>query len=172
MATIKLQPSGKVVLKDGKVACGCCCGCGISIPQELREIVANATIDSVTMYGYSPIDFEADVVAPNTWTALWASEPEPLYVAELTYYIDTGCLVRSGFYIEWVQEYPEPGEVIISGVGSIGTPESCEDLNFPTATGTFTINGEGEFPYYYFTGLNESIGENYLFVPPPDLIFT
>ena len=26
MATIKLQPSGKVVLKDGKVACGCC-GC-------------------------------------------------------------------------------------------------------------------------------------------------
>ena len=24
MATIKLQPSGKVVIKDGKVACGCC----------------------------------------------------------------------------------------------------------------------------------------------------
>ena len=24
MATIKLQPSGKVVLKDGKVSCGCC----------------------------------------------------------------------------------------------------------------------------------------------------
>ena len=124
------------------------------------------------MYGYSPIDFEADVVA-NTWTAFWASEPEPLYLAELTYYIDTGCLTRTGFDIEWVPEYPPPGGgVLISGIGSIGTPESCENINFPTATGTFTINGEGEFPYYYFTGLNESTGQNYLFLPPPDLVFT
>ena len=37
MATIKLQPSGKVVIKDGKVACGCC-GClsyGNYPPSEL-----------------------------------------------------------------------------------------------------------------------------------------
>jgi hypothetical protein len=29
MATIKLQPSGAVVIKDGKVSCGCCGGCFI-----------------------------------------------------------------------------------------------------------------------------------------------
>lgn len=33
MATIKLQPSGKVVIKDGKVSCGCCVGCKITQAQ-------------------------------------------------------------------------------------------------------------------------------------------
>ena len=31
MATIKLQPSGKVVIKDGKVACECCLGFQMTI---------------------------------------------------------------------------------------------------------------------------------------------
>ena len=45
MATIKLQPSGKVVIKDGKVACECCtapCGCTF-VPKALREIIESAT---------------------------------------------------------------------------------------------------------------------------------
>jgi hypothetical protein len=41
MATIKLQPSGAVVLKDGKVACACCeVGCCMYNAATVGEVVA------------------------------------------------------------------------------------------------------------------------------------
>ena len=43
MATIKLQPSGAVVLKDGKVACGCCgSGCCLYPAQFLADATYTA----------------------------------------------------------------------------------------------------------------------------------
>ena len=41
MATIKLQPSGKVVLKDGKVSCACCTGYTICIDNS-NQIIDNS----------------------------------------------------------------------------------------------------------------------------------
>ena len=43
MATVKLQPSGKVVIKDGKVACGCCeVGCCMYEAQALADALYTA----------------------------------------------------------------------------------------------------------------------------------
>jgi hypothetical protein len=63
MATIKLQPSGKVVLKDGKVACTCC--------EELENCLYNAQalVDGI----YSANDL------PDTFTVFGGFEqPEIL----------------------------------------------------------------------------------------------
>ena len=62
MATIKLQPSGKVVLKDGKVACECCTappgpgpGCCLYPAQCLADAIytADDLPDNVTVNGAS-----------------------------------------------------------------------------------------------------------------------
>lgn len=55
MATIKLQPSGKVVLKDGKVACGCCETCCMYPAQGLVDAIytADDLPDDVTVDGTS-----------------------------------------------------------------------------------------------------------------------
>jgi hypothetical protein len=57
MATIKLQPSGAVVLKDGKVSCGCCdtecClypapSSGITLPYPVADLPDSVLIDGVS----------------------------------------------------------------------------------------------------------------------------
>ena len=57
MATIKLQPSGKVVLKDGKVACGCCEepeGCCMYPATAVNTFYVAADLpDAVTVNGVS-----------------------------------------------------------------------------------------------------------------------
>ena len=62
MATIKLQPSGKVVIKDGKVSCGCCAqggGCTedcVMYSSKLLQygvIVEQDLPDALTIYGVS-----------------------------------------------------------------------------------------------------------------------
>jgi hypothetical protein len=42
MATIKLQPSGAVVIKDGKVACACC---GCWIPELYNSGISSISLD-------------------------------------------------------------------------------------------------------------------------------
>lgn len=180
MATIKLQPSGAVVIKDGKVACSCCgCSCGVTIPQALRDIVANATINTITMFGIAPDYFvPADTQYPF-WMAFWGygcpppesgggpcTDPFTLH-AEIFYFPETGCLSTSGFYTEW-NSSPFPD--ITLGFQAFGDGQFCED--FPTQNGTFTINGEGAYEYYYFTGIDPNTGLDYLAVPPPNFVFT
>lgn len=57
MATIKLQPSGKVVLKDGKVACGCCeveeCCMYSALDVSLGRYTVDDLPDDVTVGGIS-----------------------------------------------------------------------------------------------------------------------
>ena len=159
------------------VNCACCggCGCGISIPQELRELVANATISTVTMYGYSPKYL--DQLANNTWIGYWY-DPDPEGTEELanatfSYDIATGCLSQYFDLITWIPQPPVYGPTggIIRGIGIIGTPEGCGNTS-PAAVGTFTINGAGAYPYYYLTGFDDTSGANYGFVPPPNFVFT
>ena len=88
MATIKLQPSGAVVLKDGKVACGCCGG-GAFIPcAECAPLLANFTfsltgdqVGSLTEFQYPPIICPSDNcnlfpfpnIPPRTCTDSWSA---------------------------------------------------------------------------------------------------
>ena len=57
MATIKLQPSGAVVLKDGKVACSCCAG-----PSECCMYPAEALADGL----YSADDLPDTIILELT----------------------------------------------------------------------------------------------------------
>ena len=180
--TLGRTSSGAIKIKtDGglrAVNCACCggCECGIIIPQELRELVANATISTVTMYGYYPQYFDIDLYGPNTWRAYWTEEDpsgtSELYDAEIRYDITTGCLSRV-YPMTWIPQPPVYGPTggIIQGIGSIGTPEGCGEVE-PFVTATFTINGAGGYPYYYLTGFDYTSGANYGVVPPPNLVFS
>jgi hypothetical protein len=158
-------PAGLIKTKtDGglrAVNCACCntCGCDqISIPQALRELVANATIDTVTILGYSSFDFFTYV---DLWIALFSNNPSQVdFFAEIGYDKTTGCLGSN--YISY-----DGG----NGIAYFGDAEICE-IGQTTENGTFTINGEGEFMYYYLTGINPYSGFEYLPVPPPNLVFT
>jgi len=143
------------------VNCACCNPCDecftISIPQALRELVANATIDTVTILGYSPDSFIPDYNAGfgfDGWYADFFNDPEEVdFFVELIYNRTTGCL--SGSYIDYGG----------SGVAAFGDGQVCQE-DTPTQNGTFTINGEGEYLYFYLTG------DPYEAVPPPNLVFT
>jgi hypothetical protein len=163
-------PEGRIkTLTDGglrAVNCACCdaCPCAVTIPQALRELVANATIDTVTILGYSADFFIPDYqvsLGVDAWYATFLNDPSEVdFFAELIYNRTTGCLV-SGYF-----SYGG------NGFGSFGDGQVCEDQeDTPTQNGTFTINGEGEFLYYYATGLDPS-GDPYNAVPPPNLVFT
>jgi hypothetical protein len=159
--TLGRSASGAIKIKtDGglrAVGCACCessCGCGIQIPQNLRTLVEGGNF---TMYGISPdyLTFEDDY-----WFAEFYPDfpgPGPVFwLAGIAYYPETGCLVRRDYYIE----FKDGGQ---SGYASFGDPEPCFDGDYTTVSGTFTINGEGAYPYYWFGDFE---------VPPPNLVFT
>ena len=188
--TLGLTSSGAVKIKtDGgtttAVECACCgtCSCGISIPQALRDIVANATINTITMFGLPPDYFHPATTQYPYWMALWGygcpppeqsngvpcTDPFTLN-AGIIYYAETGCLSTSGFYTEW-----NPSASYNSSIGlqAFGDGQFCEAQQYtPTQNGTFTINGEGAYKYYYYTGIDPNTGLDYLAVPPPNFVFT
>jgi hypothetical protein len=166
-------PAGLIKTKsDGglrAVNCACCntCGCGaISIPQALRELVANATIDTMTMFGFPPTQFYSGF-GGFTWLAAFSYDFDPLYFSEVYYEETTGCLTTVG--IRWI---PTPGSGEL-GDAFFGDGQICEPPEFQTTqNGTFTLNGEGAYTYYYLTGIDPDSGFEYLPVPPPNLVFT
>ena len=180
-------PEGLIKTKtDGglrAVNCACCgggCSCGVTIPQALRDIVANATINTITMFGLPPDYFSPATTQYPFWRAFWGYDGinDPILLnAEIEYDLETGCLSTSGFYTEWnsagYQPSPNPPGAPILGLQAFGDGQFCEDQQEnPTQNGTFTINGEGAYTYYYFTGIDGNTGLNYLAVPPPNFVFT
>ena len=147
----------KIKVEDGTtraVNCACCstpCGCGVAVPSSLREFADNATQSSISIFGISPSTFAAYRV--GYWFADFGGAFDPLGLCEI-YYID-GCFF-SGPFIEYSTD---GGETI--GLAEIGPIEGCEEE--AATSGTFTINGEGEYPYYYLSA--------YPFVPPPNFVF-
>jgi len=166
---IGLTSTGAVKIKtDGglrAVGCACCNPCDecftILIPQALREIVANATINTVTLQGYSPINF-FPYYYNDTWLARFSNvDPTQTdFYAEVSYNKTTGCL--SSTFITY-------GNTGIGGGYSdaaFGDGQICEETT--TENGTFFINDVGGFPYFYLTG-----GEPpYEIAPPPNFVFT
>ena len=158
--TIGRTASNAIKIKtDGglrAVECACCggCGCGIQVPQNLRTLVQGG---SFTMYGVSPdyITFEDDY-----WFAEFYPESGNFYAAGIRYFFETGCLGKFLLFIEF-RNGDECMDGPCSGYGQFGTPEGCGEA--AVADGTFTINGEGEYPYYWFGDVE---------VPPPNLVFS
>ena len=142
------------------VNCACCntCGCnGVAIPENLRPLFEAATIDSITMWGYPPEDFfplgPAEGYLEGSWAADWFVVDGNLFINGGLLYSPNGCLY--GINIEYNADTDYYDAALIW----FGQLEGCLTPSEPGATGTFTINGTGEYPWYYLTGE--------LFVPPP-----
>jgi hypothetical protein len=103
------------------------------------------------MYGVSPdyLTFEDD-----NWFAEFYPEYGNFYAAGIRYFFETGCLGKFLLFIEF-----RNGDE--SGYGQFGTPEGCGEA--AVGDGTFTINGEGAYPYYWFGDFE---------IPPPNLVFS
>jgi hypothetical protein len=139
MATIKLQPSGAVVIKDGKVACACCsanCGCLTTIPSSIRNLVQNATASSFTLNGLPPDSFTRN--SPTSWVSIITGENGAEGYYWETGYID-GCL---GFFL--VGSFDNS-----STLAEPGTEELLCGANQNPTYGKFTINGDNNFDCFF-----------------------
>jgi hypothetical protein len=124
------------------------------------------------MFGLPPNYFYPTEPLYPYWRAYWSYDGifAPIVLnAEIYYSPETGCLYTSGFYTEWNGS----GDPSIVGLQAFGDGQLCEPPEFQTtANGTFTINGEGAYKYYYFTGIDPNTELDYLAVPPPNFVFT
>jgi len=164
MATIKLQPSGAVLLKDGKVSCACCevCGCSsILIPIALRATFENAT--SGTVWGYNSNEFILNPSPNYFWNMDWffpAPEGAAYDILVETSFGKNGCFYFRGEYLPIDNN---------GGLALYGNPEGCLPETDTYAEGTFTINEEGAFSYYY---LVQQAGIPYSIPPVPNLVIS
>ena len=152
---IKIKSDGPLGLRA--VNCACCgsCGCGIQVPQNLRTLVEGGNF---TMYGVSPEDltFEDDYWYAEFFLGL----DDGFYCAGIRYFFETGCIGKFFLFIEF-RNGDECNDNPCSGYGQFGTPEGCGEP--AGGVGTFTINGQGAYPYYWFGDVE---------VPPPNLVFS
>jgi len=159
---IKTKSDGALGLRA--VNCACCgCGCnGVAIPENLRSLFEDATIDSITMWGYAPEDFfplgPAEGYPEGSWGADWfVTDVGFLIVAGLVY-VPNGCLYASQY-----MEYQDQDAGYNASV-AFGKIDECITPGLTGVAGTFTINGAGEFPWYYLTQ------EFYTSSPPPNIV--
>jgi hypothetical protein len=139
MATIKLQPSGAVVLKDGKVSCTCCVSCGcnyIVLPNILSSILNNITSAfQCSILGINPNNFYVDndfIIA--TWTGVNSD-----FDASMVYIKSNSCFAMN---FRHTAVFPQPQEVYMdSGL--------CEDEGENLFITDFLINNI-TFPSYYY----------------------
>jgi len=160
MATIKLQPSGKVVLKDGKVSCGCCCGCrAISIPASLRPSIENTS--SLSVWGYPQGGFT------RYSSTFWNSQAAILPPSRNPFGLSWNITYEDGCLISLVLSYTYTLQQ--SSVAYFGEKkDSCIPAGFGAVESTFLINGTEQFPYFYLTGTRFGV----VFVAPPSIDLT
>jgi hypothetical protein len=164
--TLGRTSSGAIKTKtDGGLrAVNCaCCGCNwVAIPENLRSLFEDATIDSITMWGYAPEDFfplgPAEGYPEGSWLADWFVTDGDLFILGSLVYSTDGFLYGPASAMEY-QNLPE-----INGAVFLGKLDGCILPEFTGVTGTFTINGAGEFPWYYL------LGDEYTSSPPPNIV--
>jgi hypothetical protein len=147
-------PAGAIKTKtDGglrAVNCACCgtCGCGtVRLPSHLFETLKNAT--SATVWGTNLDEFIPNPAPPSDflWEMRWLGGQVP--DIPYTYYTyrlglqKNGCLFFAALY-----SCPSEAAAYTSLAG-FGSPDGCVQPEVPFGLGTFSINGEGEFSYYY-----------------------
>ena len=151
MATIKLQPSGAVVLKDGKVSCSCCeVGCCMYPAQaladggyEVSDLPDDVTVNgtgfprSGTTYGNTTngVIFEENVWAKYT-SGVRSSRP---------------CLIQGGVEDQFADSY-----TITPNVGGAASPTVVTRISLCVWRGTDTC---GNFVYLSY-GPNPDGGQD------------
>ena len=152
------------------VNCACCnpCGCGsVKLPSHLFETLKNAT--SATVWGTNSDEFIPNPAPPFDfilWEMLWHGGPVP--DVPYTYYgyrlvlLKNGCLGFGSLYA------CDSGDAGYASFLVFGSPDGCIQPEVPFGLGTFSINGEGEFPYYYEPYLADICSPP----GPPNLIIT
>jgi hypothetical protein len=163
-------PEGAIKIKKDDplglraVNCACCNSCGcfeISIPIELRETFENAT--SGTVWGYNSNDFGLNPAPDVFWFMDWffpAPEGAAYQIFVETSFRKNGCLYFRGEYLPLDDN---------GGLALYGNPAGCLPETTTYAEGTFTINGEGAFSYYYIV---QEAGIPYSIPPVPNLVIT
>ena len=157
--TLGRTPEGAIKTKsDGglrAVNCACCggCGClGVKLPSHLFQTLKNAT--SAIVWGTSSTTFFPNPEPPyddRLWEMQWLLGPIPDLPPEYTYnYVlyltKNGCLWFSGLY---ACGSVDAGYASVAQAGNTDDGNSNVCVYEPFVTGTFSINGEGGFPYYY-----------------------
>jgi hypothetical protein len=118
MATIKLQPSGKVVLKDGKVACGCCEECCMYPAQGLADAIytADDLPDDVTVNG---------TIFPKSGTAYGDTTNGVIFEEDVWAKYTSGvrssrlCLIQGGVEDEFASTYNVSSPYFSSWIGNV-----------------------------------------------------
>ena len=137
MATIKLQPSGAVVIKDGKVACTCCAqpGCclypspssGTTLPYPIADLPDSVLIDGLSFSKNNPPLSREIAVFPPVFADVYYGDP----------------LILS-FYVALYEEMGVTTWAAFAG-GSTNNDACLIGLGFATAKDEFpdtlTVNG-------------------------------
>jgi len=150
MATIKLQPSGAVVIKDGKVACGCCeVECcmypatafdGFYTANDLPDAV---TVDGVnlnrsgTSYGNTT---NGVILEGNFWAKYTNSVRS-----------QRNCLIQGGVYDQFANSY-----TVAPNIGDSASPTIVTRISLCVWRGTDAC---GNFVYLSY-GLNPDGGQD------------
>ena len=150
MATIALQ-DGKVILKDEKVSCSCCGGCGcynVTIPSDLLEALQN--INSATCNGEPPY-YENNKSTMGYYFAIWDFDLPGMFVS-YNVQISGPCLSISGERFSY-------SSFVFDGFRYIGPLNGCcPSEQSCSPSGDILVNGVAipsyhagtEFPIYEF----------------------
>ena len=118
MATIKLQPSGAVVIKDGKVACSCCAGGCCPYP-------AQALVDGLYTYDDLPDDVTVNGTSfPRSGTTYGNTTNGVIFEGNVWAKYTSGvrssrpCLIQGGVEDQFADTYtvtgPPGGAVVVT----------------------------------------------------------
>jgi hypothetical protein len=118
MATIKLQPSGKVVLKDGKVACACCLCCLYPATQAVEADLP----DAITLLGVGSLSKSGTDYGDTT----------------------NGVILESGVWARYVGGVRTTNSCLITGDGNLTPGNNLVEDQFEPAYEV--SNGLDKFP--------------------------
>ena len=198
---IKIKKDDPLGLRAVNCAC-CGCGCySISIPSALRPLFETANISNLSAFGVPAASFEylgaefSGGIENDIWFADFTDNLPAVYPIEYVnmgfyYQKSTGCLSmgRPGepsfvdapsfviYYTDPLDDYYVcvsygfPGSSGWSGPSSLGCANFISDL--PAIDSTFTINGEGAFPFWYFTTTQDDEPCSAITFPPLNIVFT
>ena len=156
--TLGRTPAGAIKTKsDGglrAVNCACCggCGClGVKLPSHLFQTLKNAT--SAIVWGTNSDEFLPNPAPPFDfllWSMRWHLGPVPdIPDTNYGYGLNlhkNGCLEFGALY---ACDSVDAGYASSAYAGNTDDGNSNVCVYEPFVTGTFSINGEGGFPYYY-----------------------
>jgi hypothetical protein len=135
----------------------------------MRETLENATSASIWDFNTNEFYPNTDPEFPEFLWEMNARFPGPLdgptnIFVEMGY-SKNGCLYFQGYYFI-NGDNPNFPDVGAAFYGLLRNPEACVNPGETYETGTFSINGQGELPYWY------TDSEGYITPPVPNIVFS